>query len=99
MTSLIHRGEPLKAAEGPAQWKVCRSALPGLDECYAMGSAESRSELTRDVLAKAVVCLDEQVTLRECTHMGGLAQFEFTDLDVRDNEYRNPLCKIQRKFT
>src|SRR6266566_1638640 len=99
MTPLIHRGEPFKAAEGPAQWKVCRSTLSGLDECHAMGSAESRSELTRDVLAEAVVCLDEQVPLRECPHLGGLEQFEFTALAVRDQESRTPLSKVQQLFS
>jgi|SRR6266571_3042704 len=96
MTPLIHRGEPFKAGEGPAQWKVCHSALSGLDEFYAMGPAESRSELTRDVLAEAVVCLDEQVPLRECLHLGGLEQFEFTALAVRDQESRTPLSKVQQ---
>ena len=64
-----------------------------------MGSAESRSELTRDVLAEAVVCLDEQVPLRECPHLGRLEQFEFTALAVRDQESRTPLSKVQQLFS
>src|SRR6267143_3878653 len=99
MTPLIHRGEPFKAAEGPAQWKVCRRALAWLDECYAMGPAESRSELARDVLAEAVVRLDEQVPLRECPHLGGLEQFEFTALAVRQEKPRAPLCQVDQLFS
>src|SRR5258705_7242262 len=99
MTPLIHRGEPLKAAELPAQWEVCRGALSGLDQRHAMRPAETRRELTRDVLADAVVGLDEQVPLRQRQHLGGLEQLEFTAFAVREEEPRTSLCELQQLFS